>query len=765
LTSQTAAQPSGWLERFARTSIRRPRLVLLAWCALVGTSGLGIVRLEVDNATASFLDRTDPAWQVYQGSLQQFGGDEILVVAIEGETRFDARVLARVRQLSSEFETLPGVGRVDSVSTVPLVWTAPDGSLDFNPAVNDDDVQAHLEGTVRRLEHDRIASESLVSKDGRVFGINLILDEDVDVDRVGVVSKVRSLLANDRAWISGVPTFRTEVNSRTRSELAIFVPVTLLLVGGVVLAAFGSLFAVLVALSTSALGTCVVIGAMGALGAPLSLSTMILPSILLALGCAYVMHVLTAARGVRNRSQLEEAIGNVVRPIGLSGLTTAIGFLAISTIRIDAIRELGTFGSIGVIAVLGAALTAAPAALSLRPLAERGEIVDRWIRGPIRGLVTKWSSRRRTVLAVWGIAVAVCGAGLSRLSIETDIVLWFPIGSEIRDSYNEIRDRLSGITPMNVVIESTDGQLLTQHDRLFAIDALTNALKDMPQVGKAISVADPIRQLHGRFSGDESESLPESDTLIAQYLLILDSLERMTDVVSSDRLMANVMLRINENGSRRLMELAHDIETWWTNHGVPGVDVKTTGIMFEFGRAEEEIAHGQIRGLGLALAVVGLILFLIFRNPGVAIVTLVPNAVPIVIAYGCMGFARVPLDAATVCLGSLALGIAVDDTIHLATRFRDHRVAGLSPLEALDSALRSVLPALLFTTAGIALGFAALVFSEFTLVRNLGVVTAFLVLLCLLADLTLLPALLLGRVDRDTRVGAHGDRSAPGDRD
>ncbi len=134
----------------------------------------------------------------------------------------------------------------------------------------------------------------------------------------------------------------------------------------------------------------------------------------------------------------------------------------------------------------------------------------------------------------------------------------------------------------------------------------------------------------------------------------------------------------------------------------------------------------------------------LLRNVKMALIALLPNAIPLGIAFGLMGLLRVPLDAATVCLGSLAFGIAVDDTIHVLTRYQEERDRGRKPREALERGLRLALPALIYTTVTIGAGFLVLGVSEFTLIRNLGLVTSGLVVLCLLADTTLLPALLLG---------------------
>ena len=165
--------------------------------------------------------------------------------------------------------------------------------------------------------------------------------------------------------------------------------------------------------------------------------------------------------------------------------------------------------------------------------------------------------------------------------------------------------------------------------------------------------------------------------------------------------------------------------------------------MYEFGRAEEEIAYGQIRGLLFALTAIGCVLLALLRRPMVALISLLPNAIPVAMAFGCMGLVGIPLDAATVCLGSLALGIAIDDTIHVVTGYRDERAGGAEPIPALEACLARVLPALVLTTVAVGGGVGVLAFSGFTLIRNLGLVTAVLVSLCLLADLTLLPALLV----------------------
>ncbi len=737
-----------WIQAAVRAALRRPLVAIFFWLAWIALTGIGLAGLEIDTSTASFLDREAPAWQVYQRSIETFGGDEFIAVALVGESRFDREILALLPELSRRLERLPGVRRVDSLATVPLIRGDPFGEGLRVDSILVDGVPTSEAGWIQLAEAvraDRVAPRGLLSADERVFALNIALDRDVDGDRAATVAAVRELLVGHNALVSGVPVFRTQVNERTRQEVMLFVPVTLAVVSLVLWVAFRDVVAVLLPISVGGVGSMTALGCMGALGVSLSLSTLVLPSVLLAIGCAYTMHVLTAARrAAAGSASLESAMARVARPVALSGLTTVVGFLAMATVRISAIRELATYGAIGVFAITAAALTLAPAILRLRPIPGEAGPLDAWLRhGLRRSLVSFLEHRRRPVIAVWVAVLVLVGVGIARLEVSTDIILWFPTSSEVRSDYEEIRRRLSGITPVNVVIESQDGTRATTPQVLAAIDGLTSALDALPQVGKAISLADPLRQVHQLFTGDAAAGLPSDEGLIEQYLVLLESAPYLADLVSLDHSAANVVLRVDDNASDAIVALSEWVDAWWRLHGAPGFEATTTGIMYEFGRAEEQIAYGQIRGLSLAFAAIALILLALLRRPALALKALLPNAIPLGIGFGFMGLIGVPLDAATVCVGSLALGIAVDNTIHVAIGYRDAREQGSKPLEAVDRCFERVLPALVLTTVAIAAGFAVLALSEFSMIQNLGLMTSALVVLCLLADATLLPALLL----------------------
>jgi hypothetical protein len=734
--------PSALLE----LGLRNPGAVLLFWGLMLLAALPGVTRLQVDTSTDSVLDRRHPDWQRYQDSQRRFGGDELIVIALFGDLPYDPDRLADVERLSRSLAKLPGVRRVDSLATVPVVYASPDGSVILDAPLEraPSDPAGRSAWVSERVAGDRIAPRNLVSDDGRVLAINLVLERGIEANHAQLLEEIHAQIDGSDAILSGVPVFRVEANARTGQEILFFLPITAALIGVFLFLLFGSFHAVLLDLAPGLIGSWLVLGAMGYLGAPLSITTIPLPSIVTALGCAYAMHFLAAANGARDPRELADQLRRVVLPVALSGLTTVVGFVSITVVGIDAVRSIGGYGALGVLLVTLISLTLLPAALAVRRVPDANRRGLGWIREQLSPwLVARVSRSQRAIIAAWTALTLLLAFGLTRIDVETDATLWLPHGNPVRDSYEDIRRALSGISPINLIVEAPAGGSVLEPRALAAIDALSTHMESLPQVGRTLSLTDPLRQLNGGLLGDDAMPLPRSLSEAAQFLVLLDGVEQLSDFVSLDRRSANVHLRVNDNGSSQLLAVAEEARRWWSENGPPDYTLAPTGIMYEFARAEDEIAYGQIRGLAIALLVISGILFAIFRWSRLALAALVPNAIPLVTVFGGMGLLGVPLDAGTVLIGGLALGVAVDDTIHIASGYYKRIAQGEKSLTAVTGTFEEVLPAIISTTVMISGSFVVLGLSEFSITRNLGLMTSGIMVLCLLADVTLLAVLLL----------------------
>lgn len=721
------------------TALHRPGLTFTAWAVLAfAAAAVAAATLRVDTGTTTFLDRSSPEWLTYQETLERFGGDEYVAISLEGTTPYDWELLSELPGIARRLERIEGVRRVDSLATVALIRPANDGLLRTDAAVGAGvpDTPAERRALRNAIETDLVADRVLISENGRYLGLAVILDKNLDADRVSVVEDIRDVVAPFNATVSGVPVFRTEVNLRTQRETAVFVPATLLLIGGLTYLWLRSASAVLALLTTGGVGSLVTIAGMGLGEVPVSLSTMILPSILLALGCAYTMHILVASQGCALH-RLEDRLGDVLPGVVWSGVTTAIGFAAMSTTSVEAIRELAAYGAIGVVVVTAAAISLAPAVLVMIGVVPRDTALlarTRQLAEPLASAVVRY---RRPIVLAWILISVGVGLGAFGLRVETNIIEWFRPTDPIRASYDKIRDQFSGITPVSVVVRSENGGPVTDPAVLEAVANLRAAAERLGSVGRVLSVTEALRMTRRAFG---ESGLPETLAEAEQHLLLLEGEEQLEDVITSDRRATQLLLRLNSNMSSEIVALSDWVDSWWSVHGVEGYEVETTGVMYEFARAQEAIASSQIRGLGIAVVAIGLVLVVSLGSVRQAFIAMIPNALPIALGFGAMGLIGISLDAATVCLGNLALGIAVDDTVHVM--FSAQRADGDGD-QMVSRALSPILPALSLTTVCIASGFAVLGLSDFVLIRNLGIVTAVVVVLCWVADVTLLPALLV----------------------
>lgn len=729
---------SGLVRRMTISSYRRPRATLAIWLGYLATAlGLG-TQLSIETSISSLLNTSSPTWETYQRAIERHGSDEFVTVLLPTGPGFEQQLASATKRL----EAISGVGRVDSLASVALIRRAEDGSVDLRPAI-DKSAPIALDTQTRGLiSRDLIAPDVLMSREGDFVALNVVLDENVTSDRDAVVSELRTALPDSVARLSGVPIFRTRINQDTQQESASLLPYTALLIAGIVLVATRSIFATCLPLSVGLIGSGSVVGALAVTGTPLSLSTLILPTVLLALGCAYSMHFITVAWSTSSSRLLEERLGETAIPVSISGLTTSIGFLSISGSQIGTIRELGLFGAFGVIVVTLVCITALPAALSFRRPPSRPLPVLRALGAPSARWISSACLRRSSrVVLFWIVICAISLAGATSLKVSTNIVDWYPEESTIRSDYEVIRESLSGITPVSVLLESSEGRLVTEPDMLAAIDALSQALEARRDVGRALSVSHPLRSMEAAFNG-ASPTLPSTLDEAEQYLLLLDSEEAVWDLVSRDRLSARVMMRMDENASDVILGLSDWINEWWRANGPEDFEVSTTGIMFEFARTNQAIVGTQVSSLIGAIGGLSIVLFALTGTIRQTVVALVPNLVPLWIAYGALGLFSVPLDAGIACLGSLALGIAIDDTVHIVSRFAQERKGGADLEKSFEASLSATLPALFLSTVCIVAGFSVLGFSELGLVRNLGSVTASVVALCWAADVSLLPSLL-----------------------
>lgn len=757
MNERNADEASRLAGALVSAAMRRPRLIAGLWLGVAAAATPGVMRLHVEPSSDSVLDRKGIEWATYQESIRRFGNDEDLVVAVAGSEPYEPKIIKRVLELTSALSRVKGIARVDSISTTPVISEDETGGLSIEPILTAEAFSSGSTNSLERLMRNESVRGLLVSADGRTFGIRLRVAAASE-DYGELIHAVRLLAGAAGAWVSGVPVFREEATRRTRSELATLVPFTIVVIALALLSIFRSSWALMLGMAVAGVGTWLVLGVMGAAGVPVTLTMSILPSILLAIGTASSVHLLCETSGSVSPTMLSRRATRVSDPILIAGVTTSLAFLSGAMVPIDAIRYVAVFGALGALLLSVATVTLGSALLALGgSAASRPRLVDRLGDRVAPSALRSVVANPKRVLLAWALLVSLAGIGATRVSLETDVTSWFPRGGDTRDSYEEIRRRLVGISPISIVIAAAPDQSVTEPQLMARMDEFVRFLEDLPDVGKVTSISTVLKEVHeiAARSSSGGQQLPSERSLVEQYLLLLEGNEEIRELISDDHTVVNVMLRANNNGSEHLLSISENAEGWWRTRGLAGFEATATGIMFEFARAEREIAYGQLIGLTVDLLALALLYFVLFRDVRLSLIALTPSLATVGVSFGLLGLFGLPLDAGTVFVGTLALGVTVDETVHFVVGIRRGLSMGVEWGEAIEAAFCRIFPALLITTGVLALGFVVVAFSSFSLIQRLGMLTVVAMVVCVIANVTFLPALLVvGRSDARNGVEA-----------
>jgi uncharacterized protein len=720
----------------------RPRRALIAWAAITAISLIGLGQLRLEISTESVLDRSGEEWRFYLESTEVFGSDEDIVVAIPAGMFPDDAAMQRLRNLASKLQRIAGVRRVDSLATTPLPYQLANGAAEFTPPFASPMSPDEAAARAKQVLASSSARGLLVSDDGRTLALRLRLDDPLKLDVQRLSAEIWAAIGSQPAWVSGVPIFRAETSRYTQREIQKFVPITVVVIGILLWLFFRSVAAVALALAVGSVGSILVLGVMGALGVSLSLTGAILPSVLIAIGCANVTHLLADVDPTARGLQLASSASEVARPIVMASVVTALAFLSGALVPIEAIRVIAAFGALGALVLALATIHLGTAVLESYPIPRIDHRTSQMAVAVSQRLVRLATHRSWSVVATWAALLTLAGIGARGVSLETDVTQWFPRRGEVRLAYDAISSRLAGISPLNIVVHAEDGSAITAPVVIDAIDRLTKHLEQLDDVGRAVGINSLIGDTHRVLMSAPANELPKDVALVEQYLLLLESSDELREFVSADRTLSSVSVRVNNNGSERLLAIADEAERWWAANGAPNTSARATGIMYEFARAEREITRGQISGLGLDCVALLFLYFILFRSVGVTLVALVPTVATVLSTFGLLGWAGASLDAGTVFVGTLAVGVTVDETVHLVTAYARSLKQGGDPASAVGASLHRMLPALLMTTSTLAGGFVVLGVSSFAFTRQLGVATAIAMVVCAAANATLLPTLL-----------------------
>jgi diguanylate cyclase (GGDEF)-like protein len=727
-----------------RTVLAHRRSTLAAIAALTLLFGAFIPRLSFKTSIHDLIIEDLPENAHYESFKAIFGSEEIIRVVVACKNVFDPLTFQKIARLEEAGKKINGVQRVIGL---PGIKNAVDLSGNWP-----------MEKFVAFVSGVDLFKQNLIADDHNTTSITLVLNTDADQDAViGAIGRLIDETGPDiRLYQIGMPLISQALAQFTRSDFLRLPPITFLLIALVLLLLFRNVYYALIPLSCVTLCLVWTFGLVAILGVPLSILTMIVPVFLIAVGTAYCLHILAEYRATATPSHTPVdaaaiTFSQTTLPTLLAILTTLLGLGSLFVNRISAIREFALFSCIGMIVFLILVMTYLPVVLSFLPCGENAasgkkegsSILDRFI-GWIIDL--NLNHQRMTLMVIGGVAL-FAGFGLLRLRAETNPVGYFKDDTQVVKNFHDIYQDLSGSFPVNVVMTSQNEDYFENAENIASLGKLQQFLDTLPGVDKTISFADYLKLVNYASNRFEPAcyKLPteswELRMLMNTYKSML-GMDLFNAFMGPSLSQANILLLTHISSSRDFLDLRKTILRHVGEAFNRDLTWDITGFGIVISATSHHLVSGQVKSFLMTMAVIFIIMFVLFLSFKVGLIAIVPNLFPIVINFGLMGWLGIELSMATSLIASIAIGLAVDDTIHYLVRFNREFHKDLDDKRALKETIAHIGRPIIFTTLTISTGFFILAFSGFKPTAIFGTMMVITMLSALVGDLILLPILM-----------------------
>lgn len=685
-----------------------------------------------------------PETAQYNSFKKIFGSDEIIRVVIKCNNAFDSITFRKVEQLAETAAAIEGVRRVISL---PGVKKAVDVSGNWN-----------MEKFSALISPVDLFQKNLISADRKTTALTLVLKNDADPDKV--IRSVRQMLADGptdlRLYQIGMPLVSEALANFTQKDFFRLPPLTFLLIAFILFYFFRKAQYALLPLASMGLALVWTFGFMTYLRIPLSMLTMIVPVFLIAVGTAYCLHIvseyLTCQREATSPTEaVTRTYSNIALPTSLAVLTTAIGLGSLLVNRISAIQEFAIFSCFGIFSILIIVMTFLPAALSFIPLPakepkKRSDATPFFHRF-IEKIIDLNLNHQKIVLPVIGVVVLICLIGIFRIRVETNPVGYLRDGTQVKENFKDIYQTLSGSFPINIVMGQPEADYFEDPQHLAEIARIQEFLVTLPGVDKTVSFADYLKLVNYILNHFEPKyyTLPEEGfevrMLMNNYATILGE-DMLTRFINPDFSKANILLLTHISSSKEFLQIREKTLAFAGQHFSKDLNWEVTGLGMVIAASSHQLTIGQIKSLSITMILVFGIMFILFLSSKVGLIAIIPNIFPIIVNFGIMGWLGIELSMVTSLIASVAIGLAVDDTIHYLTRYNLEFRKDLDDERAIRDTLHHVGRPIVFTTITICVGFSVLSFSSFKPTAIFGVMMVITSLSALVGDLILLPSLI-----------------------
>jgi predicted RND superfamily exporter protein len=727
---------------------------------IVFALAFNLKHLQMDGSYRIWFGEESKILTDYDKFRSTFGNDDSLIITFQDkEGIFNKKALQSVDNITQALWKMKYVARVDSITNYQYIHNNPDEPDDI--VVEDfikDISNASSEYLANRKEiaiSDPLVVDGFISRDGTTTMISARLTPKVNDDSdksMEIMTLIDNILAPEiertgyKYWLNGGPPLNHAFVTIGMSDM-IFIPIILIASMILLFLLFRRISGALIPIGVVTFTFLTVLAIQVLLGYKLNNFTINLPVFIVAIGIADAVHVYTIwllhkREGVDNILAVEQSLKKNFLPIFLTSLTTTIGFATLTISEVIPVFTLGVATASGAILAFIISIIWMPSVLLLLKKEYKVEHIKKIEKKKSMGYGSFIVKNDKKIALVTTVIFVFLTIGIFNVKIDSNTIRYFDKSVEIRQSAEFIMENITGPMAYEIIVDSQEPNGIKNPDFLKTVELFYKDFQTTyPDVKHLNSLMDTIKRFNKVVNN--RDEIPNNQNLIAQYLLLFSlSLPQgmeINDKMDIKEQKLRITARVNIVDTSTDLEMINYVSDWWGNTPYRA-SVQGQTAMFAY--MQKDVTNTLIYSLSLAIFLVSLIMLLIFKRFKILWVFILPNILPVILVIGLMGWIGITIDIGVAIAGAIIIGVAVDDTIHFLVKYFEARKEGLSMEDTFDEILRYAGKAILFTTIILSVAFSLFAFSAFTPNQNFGIVTAFALIIALVIDLLLLPALL-----------------------
>ena len=744
-----------------------------SWLVLIATLAVSVffvsmmtqnTRMETD--LDEYMPQDHPAFVYSDQAEEWFGIKDGIIVAIENpEGIYNAVTLEKLRDITREFMDMPEVNRNDVTSLYTadnIVGT--EYGLEVNPFYTDvPDTEPALNELREAVETNEMTYGRTVSEEGDVALIIVEIEDDVFTQEF--YNKILEVTAgfeteDIKVHVAGRPIVEGTMALLAPEDMKKMVPIVIILIVGALWFMLRSVRATVLTMLVVLFSVIWAFGLMATLGIPIYAVTTLMPVMLIAIGVADGIHLLSHLQlfmqknpGASKKEALIDMLKYMWKPILMTSVTTSVGFISLLTSEVVPIRYFGLFTAFGVMMAMVFSLVFVPAALNIfgLPRAGRPKTSKKDHVHPLADKMTKKVLRFKPASIIAAAAIiALSIIGMQKVWINSSFLDKFEEDSDIVQTDNFINENFGGTTNLNVILDAgEEGQdVFKEPEVLELMDEMQQKVEgELDIVGASFGITDYLKRMNKVMHEDDEEynTIPETKEMVAQYLLLYEMSgdpDNLNQVVDYNYTKSNLTFQLKSDNSIAINSALEVINNYEEDFNPKGVEINYAGSGYKGLVFTDLILEGQIKSLVIALFLIIILLSLMFRNIRIGLIGAVPIIITAFIGFGVMGFLDIPLDTTTALLSSIAIGIGIDYAVHFLEQYRINAKKTGDKLQTARNTMNHTGRAISFNAIVVIAGFLVLLFSVFPPNRQLGALVSLNMFTSFVGTLTVMLVLL-----------------------